>query len=136
MKTQTGIWLDSDKALLVHLKEGEASIEKIESEVEHYHPKGGYGSSNKQLGQDAVSESAYRERKDQQLKRYYHKVMDQVAASDELLICGPGEVKVWFNKELENTKSFDQNKIRAVESADSMTENQLVAYVKDYFTAG
>ena len=45
---------------------------------------------------------------------------------------GPGEAKVEFEKAIMKYKSL-QNRVLKVETADKMTENQMVAYVKRFY---
>ena len=48
-----------------------------------------------------------------------------------MLIFGPGEAKYEFEKKLQR-RGLNKH-IVAIETTDSMTENQIVAKVKDYF---
>lgn len=136
MKTQTGIWLDSNKAYIIQLQEGaEASLESIESGVEHYNIHGGYGGKDKFLAQDARSERGLMQRKKQQMKRYFETIIEKVQSSEELLIFGPAEAKTGLEKVLAERKDLNKQK-RTIETADSMTQNQMVDRVKRFFAPG
>ena len=68
----------------------------------------------------------------QQLKKYLTSVVDAVKDSDQILVFGPAQTK----KELEKLmleKPDLSSKLSAVISAEQMTDNQKVAYVRDYY---
>ncbi len=132
MKIQTGIWLDTRNAHIVRIQGDQVSSKTIESEVESFNPRGGYGGANKQMPQDAISEQKMLERRKSQLTKYFQEIMELVSDSDEILIIGPGEVKLGLEKEMKKRNDIGA-KIVAVQPADSMTENQIVAKVKAFF---
>ena len=52
--------------------------------------------------------------------------------ADDVIIIGPAEAKTGLFKQIsENKTTLD--KVRLVESADSMSQNQVVALLKKYF---
>ena len=71
-------------------------------------------------------------RRKQQEKIYYQDLMESTNEADELYIFGPAEAKENFAKFLNKNTGFKSD-IKAVDSADSMTENQKVAKVKAFF---
>ena len=132
MKKNCGIWLDNKQAFIVTLENQNAKLERLLSEVEDFRPVGGYGGANASLGQDAVSESKMLARKKAQLKKYFQRIIDAVADCEKLVVIGPAQAKIEFEKELAGASKF-KGELVAVETADSMTENQVVSKIKGYF---
>ncbi len=131
MTKNIGIWIDRRQAIIVHLGQKERVL-RIESLVEEGNIHGGYGSATKYLAQNAVSETKMTARKKQQLSDFFQRVIKQVDAADALYICGPGEARKLFQKQVNEDPQL-KYKVLAVEPADSMTENQIRALVRDFF---
>jgi len=53
--------------------------------------------------------------------------------TEDIFVFGPSQTKLELVKEIEKIKG-GQNKIRAVETSDRLTENQIVAKVKSVFS--
>jgi hypothetical protein len=66
------------------------------------------------------------------LNTYYDAVIQAVHDVQSILIFGPGEAKGEFKKRLEKNKFG--GRIAAVEPADKMTDPQIAAKVRGYFT--
>jgi stalled ribosome rescue protein Dom34 len=130
---QTGIWLDKDKAYIVSLENENETMNTILSQVEHYKIHGGSGTRIKGGPEDVVQDSKYLDRENHQLKQYYKAIASKIKDTDALAIFGPAGTNEEFSKELhENYKSLS-SKIKGVEKADSMTDNQVKALVRDFF---
>ena len=65
------------------------------------------------------------------LVHYYDQIIVQLREAGEILILGPGEAKGELQKRLEKDPS-DTRSV-AMETADKMTEHQLVALVRHHF---
>lgn len=128
-----GIWLDKEKAHLITIENDTEYFETVPSELEFFKPKGGSGTKFKGGPQDVVQDSKYLEREKQQLKKYFHTIADKVVDADALVIYGPAQTNEDLRKELQ--VSFPQlaAKIKSVAKADSMTDNQTKALVRDFF---
>lgn len=133
MNTQIGIWLDEDKALVVTPSEETEQLKTIISEIEHYHLHGGSGSSTPYGPQDAVSESKLLERKKHQREVFFEKIIAQLGNTSSIALFGPAETKKELAKALQKHPAYKE-KVVAVETADSMTENQVKALVRDFFS--
>ena len=128
MEKKIGIWLDSDQAVII--ENGKESLNRIESEVEHYHLHGG----NKGGGTLSSSDTKLLKRKNSQLKTYFDNVIKHVSNADSIVVFGPAETKVAFKKELEQRNELKE-KLRDVETADNkMTDNQLIEWVRNYYS--
>lgn len=130
---QTGIWIDMNKALIVTLKNGMENFSTILSKIDHYRIHGGSGTKFKGGPQDVVHDSKYLEREKHQLKQYFKEIVNEIKDSDKLVIFGPAETGIKFNSELiKNYKSIAA-RVKSVKKADSMTDNQVKAWVRDFF---
>ncbi len=130
---QIGIWLDKQEALVVVLQDGADKMERIPSELEFFHPKGGSRSKTRWGPQQVVHDSKYLEREKHQLKRYFDKLAEAVEDADQLALFGPAEAPEKFKVELDENYPELAAKVIAVEKADSQTDNQIKVLVKEAF---
>lgn len=132
MQKQTGIWLDLKNAYIITLEKNSVDVKTIDSNIEDYHVKGGARSKQPWGPMDKTSESKYLERRKQQAKKYYARIKEEIQEVDMLYIFGPAEAKVGLEKAMMEDHNFKPI-ILAVETADSMTQNQMVAEVRSFF---
>lgn len=130
---QTGIWLDKNKALIVTIENGVETLNTITSNLEHYHAQGGSGTRLKGGPQDVVQDSKYLEREKHQLKQYFRDIISEIKETDALVIFGPAGTNEKFSKELQENHNSISTKIKDIRKADSMTDNQVKAWVRDFF---
>lgn len=135
MEKQVGIWIDSKKAIIVSLDgQKEEKITEIDSEVENsvYHNKeGNKGTFSGSHHGD--SETKFDNRKKEELNYYLKSVMNYIKKSDYLYIFGPGETKTKLEQKIHDDKSLEKINLKAVETSDNMTLNEIVAKVKDFY---
>jgi len=135
MEKFVGIWIDTKKAIIVTLEgKKEEKIKEIESDVENriYHNKeGDKGTFSGNRHSD--NESKFDNRINEQMDHYLEAVMNNVKGSDYLYIFGPAEAKIKLEQRIRDIKAVDKINLKAVETADSMTLNQIVAQVKDFY---
>lgn len=133
MKKETGIWIDGTKAIIVTLNNNTQKVKTIKSEIEnkvHHDNEGDKGSF--QGGQHVNNEKKFEERKKHQLSTFLGKITEYVKGSEALYVFGPAEVKKHLKKEIENNRSLAPT-LKAVESSEEMTRNQLIAKVKNFY---
>jgi len=128
-----GIWLDKNKALIVTITAETETFETVISNVENFHIHGGSGTRFKGGPQDVVQDSRYLEREKNQFKVYFDELALKIKDADGIIIFGPAEVKDKLKSELEASYSEINAKVKAVQVADSMTDNQVKAWVRDFF---
>ncbi len=129
-----GIWMDKEKAHIVSLTETGETMETIYSELEFFNPKGGSRTRSAKWGpQDVVQDSKYLQREKHQLKNYFKKLADIIGDADAIALFGPADTNVKFEKALIESHGLLAKKIKTVAKADSMTANQIKAWVRDYF---
>lgn len=129
-----GIWIDKRIARIVSIENDIEQLELIHSEVEDYHVVGGSGTRFKGGPQDVVQDSKYLEREKHQFKSFFNAIAEKIKTADNIVIYGPAEANEKLKKELEeNYKSIDA-KIEGVHKKDNMTDNQLKALVRAYYS--
>ena len=128
-----GIWMDKEKAHIITLHEENEDMKTIESEIENFNVHGGSGTRLKGGPQDVVQDSKYLEREKHQFRSYFKEIIPHIEDADSIVIYGPAEAGEKFNKELHNNFKELAKKVKDVLKADSMTENQTKALIRDYF---
>lgn len=131
MKKHIGIWIDSEKALL--LDEGRKGIEMIPSNLEEVFPTSG------SHGITGIGDKDYRadnslDRKLEKFRHvFYKELLKKISAhaEAEVIIIGPGEAKTEFASFLRENGIADR--IKGVYPADKMTPNQLTAKFAEMF---
>jgi hypothetical protein len=129
-----GIWLDKREAKIVTLTENSEDYTTVHSDIEEYHPAGGSGTRMKGGPQDVVQDSRYLEREKHQHIAYFKSILSQISDADQIVIFGPAQTGEKLHKEMKHLSKSLYNKVTGLEKADSMTDNQIKAWVKDYFS--
>lgn len=135
MEKQVGIWIDTKKAIIVALEgQKEEKITEIDSEVENriYHNnesnKGTFSGSHQ-----SDNETKFDNHKKEQMDYYLEAVMNHIKKADYLYVFGPAETKLKLEQKIRDEKSLGKIKLKAIETADKMTLNEIVAQVKDFY---
>jgi len=132
MDRKIGVWIDHKKAFVIGYKDDK--VEVIESHIEppaHY--SGGTRLGGK-LSQKADLELRHNDRINLQLNKYYRAVITALRDASSILIMGPGKAKIEFEKAVKKNKSL-QKRLLKVEAVDKMTKNQMVAYVRKFYSS-
>ncbi|AUP81336.1 hypothetical protein [Flavivirga eckloniae] len=130
---KSGVWLDKEKAHIVTINGEEETFVTIKSDVDTHHVTGGSGTRFKGGPQDVVHDSKYMEREKFQLRTYFKNIIPHIKESGKIAIFGPAETFQKFKKELQLNYTGIDKKVIEVERADSMTDNQVKALVRDFF---
>jgi stalled ribosome rescue protein Dom34 len=130
MKTETGVWIDHRQAVIVTLINQVEEIKRITSDVEKQ-----VRYSGDSIGSHDDTTEIRRDRQDRRFDAHLGKFFDEVIVSlrdaDSILIFGPGEAKVEFQKHLEGQALSER--IVGIETTDNMTDGQVAAKVRQYF---
>ena len=132
MAKKIGIWIDK-RVAKVYALEGKDEFLIIRSNIEEYKPKGGSGSKFKGGPQDVVQDSKYLKRNKQQYKTYFKNIAEHIKDAETIVIFGPAQTGEKLNKELSLSFPKLHKKVSSVNKADSMTDNQIKALIKDYY---
>lgn len=117
-----GIWMDNSTAHIIELGQETAETNIIYSKFTHQEREQSAGKSENLM-----------HNKEQRLQTDYYKELGEVIKKyEEVILFGPTNAKVELINILKEDHHFDNIKIE-VQSADKMTDNQQVAFVKDYF---
>ena len=124
MSHDVGVWIDHKKAIIVSIAAGEVTTRTLTSDIGgHPHYSG---------SQEGGGEKKYEQRHTQDLDRYYDDVIGQIGRPDALLLFGPGEAKLQLKERLRRSRMSSES-IVAVETADKLTDPQIVAKVKEHY---
>ena len=130
MDRNVGLWIDHRQAFAIWLEDGR--IEVISSDIEPpAHSLGGTQLGGK-LNQKGDLELHHNDRFKHQINKYYQRVMSALRDAASIFIMGPGTAKTEFEKVLKKNKTM-QKRIFKVETADKMTKNQMIAYVREIY---
>lgn len=134
MGKKRGIWIDHRKAIIVTLVGETPKLQKILSNVEkHVRASGGSRSSATYGPQDVFAEDRVNRKYMHHLESYYDEVTDVIRDSEAIFIFGPGETKHELCKHIEKSKELSKRVVN-VETTDKMTDRQVAAKVKKYFS--
>ncbi|MCK0131746.1 hypothetical protein MWU59_09545 [Flavobacteriaceae bacterium F08102] len=126
----TGVWLDKTKAIIVAISDGKETEKVIFSDIEDFHV-----TSNKHLGgaREIAKDRDYLEREKHQFKAYFKAITKELLDSESIFIAGPGETYKKFSKALKEHYKTLSAKVKEIQKADSMTDNQVKALVRNFF---
>lgn len=122
MKKSVGLWIDHKKAVIVSLTGTEEEIRLIHSDMEK---------QRRQIGVSVPADDVRQRGVTGHLNTYYEEVISCIREAESIFLFGPGEAKGELKKRIEKDNLRDL--IAGVETADKMTDPQIVAKVKDYF---
>jgi hypothetical protein len=130
---KAGIWLDQKEAKVIILADDSEEIKTIYSQIETRERIPGESKIYGRFGKQYLNDEKTKEIKiDAQLKRYLNEVIQTLEDKDELMIFGPGKTKKELEKLIRNHPEM-YARLKEIRIAKQMTENQKVAYVKDFF---
>lgn len=134
MTKNIGIWIDKRVAKLVSITNNMEEVHTIQSSVDEFHPKGGSGSRVKGGPQDVVQDSKFLEKEKHQFKQFFADISEYIKDAESLVIFGPAQTGQKLHKELSILNLELSKKVSGVEKADSMTDNEIKAWVRKYFS--
>ena len=133
MGKQVGIWLDHEKAYVISFLDGKHAVEKIESSIETRLRFNGESKSFSGKGGALFNPSKKRtKRKKHQMTQYLDYLVNKISNAEGIYIFGPAEAKTELSKAI--IKRSDKPSVY-IEPADKMTEKQMIARVRKYFTS-
>lgn len=133
MKGQTGIWIDGKKAIIVHFFNDTKVVDVLESEVEYRRRYPGEGREFSRSGDHIMSkEMTNDERIHHERRMFLQQVAEKLDPDFDIVIFGPAQTKHELLRVLADDHEFETELI-TLKPADSMTVNQFVDLVQEYF---
>ncbi|MFN3802419.1 hypothetical protein [Belliella pelovolcani] len=132
-----GIWLDLSKAHFIGYHEGESQfLETLISPHERIKREDGEENDTHQFSPNPehMSNNEYRKNNitQNELNEYFKMLENKISAYDDILLFGPGTAKDQFKNRIAENKSM-KNKWVSIQNSDKMTDNQLLAFVRDFY---
>jgi len=133
MGTQVGLWIDHTKAIVVAVTEKGEEIGLIISKVEKHPSRSGDSPLKGPYESRQVPQSDSRQKTlTGHLNIYYDAVVASIRDANSIMIFGPGEAKGELKERLE--RSNLGGRIVGIETVDKMTDRQIAAKVRQYFS--
>ena len=133
MKNNIGIWIDTQQAVLIKLLNGNQTVKTIES---HIDTKVRTPEESKKYGRFDGHYTTYEKNwanlKLQQTHYFLNTLSTEIEDCGAVVLFGPSVMKTIFEKEIKNNLN-QIGKLLGVFDADSMTENQMVDWVRDFY---
>lgn len=120
MNKGVGLWIDHKRAVIVSMTDDGQKIETLNANIEK--PDDGNIPPADNIQQRVETEH---------LNKFYDRVIASLDDPESIFLIGPGEAKGELQKRLEKTQ-IDKSAI-TVETADSMTDPQIAAKVREHF---
>ncbi|GIV44821.1 MAG: hypothetical protein KatS3mg035_1944 [Bacteroidia bacterium] len=135
MERLLGIWIDYSQAIIGEIKKNDVELSVISSEIDHHLRIEGESADKTRFGAQIHSNNEHRNenRYQEQVKKYIKSVYEEIKNADAIYIIGPAEAKKELVKYYSETNKSDNN-IVGVEASDKLTENQLKAKFKEFFS--
>jgi hypothetical protein len=132
MRAKVGLWIDHRKAVIVTVADKGEDIRVIESSVEKELRRSGDSPLKGPYESQRVPADDSRQRTfTGHLDVYYDAVIACIRDAESILIFGPGEAKGELKTRLE--RHGLGGRIVCIEPADKMTEEEIVARVRQHF---
>jgi hypothetical protein len=133
-RKKTGIWIDGNKAIIVHFKDAETTVKEIISDLEGVYFRDGQPiKTNFSGGSNDSHEKRLEERKKNMTRKFLKNICEEVQQRDELFILGPGEMRTRLSRFMESEYKIFRDKIITVESSNLRREQQIIDKMKSFF---
>jgi hypothetical protein len=134
LNSKAGIWLDHRQAVIVFAGAPEERCVRVLSNAEKHPERTGDSPLKGRYEARQVPADDKRQRAlTGELNHYYDAIIAALGSVRALLIFGPGEAKLELKRRIEN-KGVGV-RIEAVETSDKLTDRQVGAKVRKYFSA-
>lgn len=129
-----GVWLDHNKAKLIEPGMGAAQIITFNAIRENKVHQPGESSNGTRLGNNRSTNDEWRShhREQNELQSFFKELVKELKSYDDIFIFGPTTAPQEFRNLIHLDKDFVGKRI-VVEHSDYLTDNQLVASVRNYY---
>ena len=128
-----GIWIDQKEANIISLIDKTIASKTIYSDVE---TRVRIEGESKQFGrfgdQFLMDEKGKQNRIEEYTNRYLARVMKEIQNAHEIMLFGPAQTKSKLEKLILASPEMAA-KLTAVQASEKMTDNQKIAYVKEFY---
>lgn len=132
--SRIAVWMNYQRAEFITHQPLNEHIQTIYSEHDKMPREDGQGADGTRWDKHSSSNEYHKNLKEsEQLKRYYDTLNKLLMQYDEILLFGPTKAKTELKNHLLEDKSFSKKEI-FVENADNMTDNQKLAFVRDFYS--
>ncbi|SNR29917.1 hypothetical protein [Lutibacter flavus] len=134
MKQNIGIWIDTKQAVIIKLSNNDHhSIKKIESNIVMRERVEGDSKKFGRFGNQYLTYEKNRlNRRTEQTNQFLKNLIKEVEMSDSIVLFGPAKMKKIFEKAIKSNMQV-ADKLVGVFNSELITENQMVAWVKDFY---
>lgn len=130
---KVGIWIDQKEANLITLTKNAIHSKTIYSDVETRIRTEG---ETKQFGrfgdQYLVDEKGKENRVKEYTQKYMLRIVKELSKADEIFLFGPAQMKMKLEKLIAGLPELAV-KLKDTQTAENMTHNQKLAYVKNFY---
>lgn len=120
-KKKLGIWMDYANAILIDLEKN-GITQTIDSEFDY----------DTQVEALQRSENIMHNKEQQMNESYYKEIGLEILNYDQVLLFGPTNAKLELNNYFKDDSKYKKIQFD-VQSADKMSDNEKVAFVRDHF---
>ncbi len=131
MATKIGLWIDHRQAVIVSITDEGADTKVIKSNVEKHIRAGDPTLKGPFKARQVPADDKHEREFNEHIRTYYNKIIESICNAGAIFIFGPGEAKNELKKQLE--KNNLGGLAADIETADRMTDNQIIAKVCKYF---
>jgi len=128
-----GVWIDQKEANIISLIDKTIASKTIYSDVETRIRIEGEGKQFGRFGEQfLVDEKGKQNRIEEYTNRYLARVMKEIGNADEIMLFGPAQTKSKLEKMILGSPEMAA-KLTEVRASEKMTDNQKIAYVKEFY---
>ncbi|MEK7298361.1 MAG: hypothetical protein AAB066_00560 [Candidatus Margulisiibacteriota bacterium] len=125
------VWISQNRATILGFRDlnTHPTISHLESEVEdRSHVPEDRQTAVPYSARHSHNQTTLERRRHTELKHFFEDIAGKIRSADQILIIGPGEVKIEFKTFLERSKS-NASKLIGLETCDKMFDEDLVKWV-------
>jgi hypothetical protein len=134
-RSGTLVWIDSREAIIVRWLDGEASLERIESEVPAHRRATGHVRHDPAIrqGGGGSAQTAGEPHRLEHLRRFVVEVANRLQAEEDLLLLGPGTVRDRLERYLaESDAHHGRHRDIASEASAPLSDRQLIERLRAF----
>lgn len=133
MKKKIGIWIDTKQAVIVILSKNHHTLKRLSSQIETRERVPGEHKKYGRFGNQYMTYEKNRiNRRTQQTQRFFKLLIKELEHCESVVLFGPSRMKNEFAKMIKSTARISA-KLVGIENSELLTENQMIAWVKNFY---